>query len=1101
MCIQLEGDSPDSSGPKRITSNRRIGDRLCIAGEGPRNADIMFVSTSIQDEEAMETVQTVHGAAIPSKARFLKGPVGAMFRDLVLGVGIDIDEYCFYTALCRWLLPKNKRSRPDKADINWSKEMLYSEIREVQPKLIVCIGKPVFDLLSGGLKLSQGDIEGGFFDCPEFGCMLYLLPDLYNLRVKPEKYEAFRTHMLQVRRAWDDLRGKDTQRVPENYRVVETAAQLQGLVAEWQANNYGMFSVDCEWGGTQVVDCQLRSVQFCWAPGEAAYIKFRDETTKYTMDVSYEEAGRILGQHLNRQEVKYIGHHLSVDLTAIAYWLKLDWYGKGFLDTEFAEQVCDEYAQLGLDRLSMKYTDKGRYDVELMLWKKANKLDPDAGYGTIPDRILIPYACRDVDVVMQAMPRIMQKLLQQDLWKYYQEIFNPFVTDVFTNFSLVGLPMDIPKMDHLREMFTFARDKMNIRFQKIIAEEAEQLMLGYLQKLFGPDTGLIMMRQVKLYVDAGDHQEGFNFLKDVCGIREIPTFEPIFYHYVDAPRFNIRATEQMRRWLFKVKGYTPVKSTNNKEKGLPSTDWSRILTYPPDRQKEFTPSVDKQTLQILSEQHSDQVLFRLLELNAVGNLCKAFLKEPDIDEETGEVTRENGLHFWVASDLRVHGQMSTTETGRPRSWKPNSLNWPSYVNERIMAGIKLLFEELLLSGELPEKYHMYVVGDKPKPIPSIRSVVKPPPGWVLVESDYQTAEIRGLAFVSGDANMIRLVTEPDPSFGIWSGNKKSLVRLYYDESTGIKPEHRADEFLFAVQKEKKGPWVKISPSELVRKADGSLKHPKNDLHWSLAEMVHGKPREMLHEKRDRGAAKVGNFSSAYGATPATLERKIEADTGIKPEPGTGQRLLDALAKRQPDADAYLKRIETVPKHPGFIRAASGRLRRFIGHPDHILGFTGRERESVFNTAGREARNFEMQESVAATAAIAGTRILEMAIKQNLQGRPITILYDSVVTMCPLEERFIFTKAHTLYMHVSNGWAYHNRVLTYPIDNELNVGWSDRPSVDELKLLEDTTYHPTPEHLKPLEQWLDQTIAFYQEHPETAVHNKKDLVTLAATVAY
>lgn len=1088
--------------PKSISETRVLGGKLCLAGVGNRNADLMFIATTVQDEEAMETMHTNSeiGSTIKSKAMFMKGPIGVQFRDLIMGVGIDPQD-TYYTALCRWLMPKQHRNKPKKEDIAWGEEMLYNEIKEVQPKIIVCIGKPVFDLLSD-VKLKQTDIEGGFFRCSKFDCILYFIPDLWQLRAKPEKYERYRIDMMQVRRMYDDVRGITVNRVAEHYRTISTKAELKGLVAEWKASNFGLFSVDCEWGGMQVVDCQLRSVQFCWAPGHAVYLRFMDENRNYTFDCSYEEAGAILAEHLDKPEVKYIGHHLSVDLTAIAYWLKLSWYQKGFFDTEFAEQTADEYASLGLDNIAMKYTDKGRYDIELVMWKKANKLDPDLGYGTIPDSILIPYACRDVDVVFQAMPFIIQKLVQQDLWEYYQTVFNPFVTDVFTNFSLVGLPMDLPKMDHLRELFSFARDAMNVKFVETIQAEARNIMLGKFNQLFGEDVGPLMMgRLVQLveHEETRDHAAAFDFLKTVVGTSRLMEFEPFLNHYIESPRFNIRAAPSMRRWLFTIKGFIPVKSTNNKEKGMPSTAWERVLTYPADKQKEFTPSTDKQTLQILAASTGDAVLNQLLELNAVGNLCKAFLKEPDIDEETGEVTRENGLHFWLASDGRVHGQMSTTETGRPRSWKPNSLNWPSYVNERILDGIRKVFAILQKEGLLPREYLGYSLADGEAgyvKIPSIRSVVKAPPGYILVESDYQTAEIRGLAFVSQDEAMINLVTKPDLNFAVWKENKKVTVRLSFDPRSQIAPQHQDPELLMSVVGKDKV-RRKITEDDLLRNKDGTLVHPKNDLHWSLAEMVHNKPREVLNDKKDRGAAKVGNFSSAYGATAMTLERKIEADTGIKPEPGTGQRLLEALAMRQPDADAFLKFVETVPKYPGLMIAASGRRRRFIGHPDHIQGFTSRERDGVFNTAGREARNYYLQESVAATAAIAGRDILDLAIKHGLEGRPITILYDSVVTLCPLHERFIFSKAHTLFMYLKVGWLYGKRVLRYPIDTELNPAWST-PDYSILPTLENPDYHPTPEHLKPLENWLDEMIAYYTENEMASVLNRKEFTAPSPT---
>ena len=59
-----------------------------------------------------------------------------------------------------------------------------------------------------------------------------------------------------------------------------------------------------------------------------------------------------------------------------------------------------------------------------------------------------------------------------------------------------------------------------------------------------------------------------------------------------------------------------------------------------------------------------------------------------------------------------------------------------------------------------------------------------------------------------------------------------------------------------------------------------------------------------------------------------------------------------------------------------------------------------------------------------------------------------VLYDSVCTLCPLEEREIWKLAHRVFMYLGNGWAYHGRVLRYPIETELNKRWSFKPSKAE-----------------------------------------------------
>jgi len=417
------------------------------------------------------------------------------------------------------------------------------------------------------------------------------------------------------------------------------------------------------------------------------------------------------------------------------------------------------------------------------------------------------------------------------------------------------------------------------------------------------------------------------------------------------------------------------------------------------------------------------MIARLLRLNAVGNITKQFLKDPITDEE-GNITEEKGLHESLCSDGRVHGQMSTTETGRPRSWNPNILNWPSWVNDKISDGIAEALKEAHEAGELPERFECYL-GEKP---PSIRSCVKAPPGWCFVESDYQTAEIRGLAFISGDKNLISIMTEPDKQFA------KTLdgdyVRISYDPELGI-PDKYND--LLSTDK------------VLAYDESGNTISPKADLHWSLAEMVTHKPREVLNKDVERkGLGKVGNFSSAYGASPVTLERKIEQDTGVKPEEGTGQAVLDALRKRQPVAVGFLESMEEVPKEEGKYQAASGRIRHCpLGRT------TGREAQRIFAALGREMRNFPMQESVAATAARAANWLLKYFRDNAFKARPLIILYDSVVTLCPVEEAIEVAKLHQRFMCDENTWTYHKRVMNYPIDTEFLVRWSTKPKGEDL----------------------------------------------------
>lgn len=1030
-----EPKQPDYGGrpPAKIESAGYKKGIYYVAGLGPKPAPIMFITPGLMEEESATKLESVTGKTITQDGMYLRGQAGAVFKDLASSMGIDMRD-CYFTAWCKWLLPKANRTNPTGEQLEWGRPAIMRELEEVQPKIIVVLGgKKIFDELTG-LKIKAKDVRGGWFLHQPSGARVYLMDHISLPVFKPEYLEKFRVDLKAIVRLWMEFSGITVNTCPTNYRVIRNSGDMQRLVAEWAANNTRLFSVDCEWHGSNHVDGQLRSIQFCWAPGEAAYVRFMDDALNYVFDVDYKKAGMLLGSWLNKPECKYIGHHFPADAPWMYSWLGLEWYNKCVFDTEFAQQTADEYQELSLERLAMRYTDLGRYDIDLTLWKKQSKGLAADGYGRVPDDILIPYACRDVDTVMRAYPYIYEDLRKQDLLEYYHNIFLPFTSNIFTTFALLGLPMDVEQMSELRELYSFAGKKLELTLREDMYEEAKNLLLREMFLIKGalnaPQTVELLELHKEVIQRIEDGQEvddAWMLVKRYVGVSGVARVKPFFDHFVASINFNLRSKPQMVRWLFEVKGYTPIKSTNKKEKGLPSVSWDRVLRMPPEARKEYSPSTDIQTLEILYEMHNDVVLGKLLKLNAVGNITKQFLKEPILDDE-GNITEERGLHESLCSDGQVHGQMSTTETGRPRSWNPNILNWPSWVNDKITEGIQIALQQANDTNTLPDKFKKYL-DTKP---PSIRSCVKAPDGWCFVESDYQTAEIRGLAFISGDENLIRIMTEPDKQYRKvkTEDGQSKFVRVYFDELLGISDELYAN--------------VLSPDADFEVTDDGQFISPQADLHWSLAEMVTHKPRELLNKDVERkGLGKVGNFSSAYGASPTTLERKIEQDTGVKPEEGTGQAVLDALRLRQPVAVAFLEQMEKVPSEHGSYRSPSGRIRHCP-----MSAATGREAKSYLAGLGREMRNFPMQNNVADTAARAANWLLDYFISKDMQARPLIVLYDSVVTLCPISEAQEVAKMHQIFMCDMNTWTVENRTFNYPIDTDYVKRWSTKPNAEE-----------------------------------------------------
>jgi hypothetical protein len=139
-------------------------------------------------------------------------------------------------------------------------------------------------------------------------------------------------------------------------------------------------------------------------------------------------------------------------------------------------------------------------------------------------------------------------------------------------------------------------------FQQRIYREAVEHLKDALAPCVADEQELTdLMEEVIDAQQQGQPDKAVELLKNRAGAALWPSIEPYWVHLQDASTFNIRATPQMRRWLFEVKKLTPVKSTNAKEKGFPSIPWERVENLPPEVQKQYQPSTDKQTLKILGQ--------------------------------------------------------------------------------------------------------------------------------------------------------------------------------------------------------------------------------------------------------------------------------------------------------------------------------------------------------------------------------------------------------------------------------------------------------------------------------------------------------------------
>lgn len=188
------------------------------------------------------------------------------------------------------------------------------------------------------------------------------------------------------------------------------------------------------------------------------------------------------------------------------------------------------------------------------------------------------------------------------------------------------------------------------------------------------------------------------------------------------PDFNPNSTPQVRELLFGKLGLAPVKTTGGQV-------WGDVIgNYEMDSEDAPAAATDKTVLEMLQNEHP--VVKKLLNFKRIDQACKTWLREPD---ENGE----GGLKAQLWADGKLHSHfLPTTSTCRYRTSEPNVQNFPKKAD-----------------GYLKEIF----IDNVP---PMLRTIVKPPEGWMMMEGDFKQAELFTLANISGDPNMLRLLTTP-----------------------------------------------------------------------------------------------------------------------------------------------------------------------------------------------------------------------------------------------------------------------------------------------------------------------------------------------------
>jgi len=1062
---------------------------------GKQPGGVMFISPGVLFDELQTNPSN-------SLQIMLKGPHGSLFRRTLIRAGFTKEEW-YYTALVKY---HTSNSNPKTPELKWSIPALEHEIKRQKPRIIVCMGKPVFDFFNYPERATMADVYGRFFWSQRYQTVYYPMDNILKPVLHPEYLDRYELDIKQVQIEFTMMSQGGRAEVTEHYHTIRNSEELGNLMTEIKDKQCENIAIDCEWSGRSWLDGNLRSLQLCWMPGHAAYVRLMDDKLNYVFDghsiptrLPYKsllvlnpdimKSAREAAAPLNDPKIKFIGHNASADMPWLDHKLGIDVYKKFSFDTMYALHTINECADLGLERLALRYTNLGRYDAELIDWKKANGWDEDdnLGYGEVPDEILIPYASRDVNATLISWFQLFNSLSWEGLLQYYRDFVLPFVTDGFYEMTDCGLLVDVEFLETMRLVFKRNVEVLEAEFSKRTHEDTilgfRTMMVSLGAREVNPNDPVILKERIILaestfakidsllkaaimpangLIDASKPSviEAFKTLEEFGELIPHASWERLkrCYKFMLASQtFNVDSTDHVRYWMFRVRNLEPIKAT--KKEGF-QLAWSKVhpdekqqwdLVHDPTKnQTIYMPAADKQTIKIYS--YHDPAVAQLQELKTTATIVKSFLGD----------NPSEGVQKWVQSDGRIHANFALTETARPRAWSPNILNWPKSVTRPLEAA----FERVQKAHPkwTVEKHGEFVeIDNKDRPT-SLRSCIVAPPGWAIIDMDLKTAEVMALAYISGDENMIRVLTEQDYQFALSvekdAKGKSKVLRITYNENS---PSERDPALI-----------CPLTDPRLLRN-ERHFVHPRRDLHWEMAESVAERPREKLDERMMRdGVGKIGNFSIPYGTSTAALERLVEASIGRSPDPGTGQRMIDMWETRYPVAAEFQRSMERRIEDPGWWRSPSGRIRHF--YFDNIKQlFDVRELEESKNMSrdekweeskrlfgskmrimshpAREARNFPCQELVAATTAHAILDFIAKRREMGLKARVGILLYDAVTVFAPLEELKVATELLKNCLTIWRPWTINGRTFNFEADVTHSLRWGMKPTKEERQLLD------------------------------------------------
>jgi DNA polymerase I len=542
---------------------------------------------------------------------------------------------------------------------------------------------------------------------------------------------------------------------PHNYKLIDNEEDLKKLCDYFLTNE--ILSLDTETTSTSSIDAELVGLSFAVKEFEAFYVP---------IPANREEALRIVNIFKSVYEdpkILKVGQNLKYDLEVLRNY---DIHLAGPMwDTMIAHYLIQPELRHGIDYIAETILNYQKIHTEELIGKKGKN---QLSFRDLPPKRIYEYACEDADIALRLKKRLEPELKNKNCEDLFYNIEMPLM-QVLAEMEINGVCIDSNSLKETSRIFSSRQKEAEKEIYEIAGEEFN---------ISSPkQVGDILFGKMKI-IDNPKKTKSWQYVTNEKELEEIKDSHPIVGKILEYRKLNSILTERTKKkptteLVPDLFGFNKILKDDNNSTKQSHLEVSKLMSQ-----------LEKEIYELAGEK------FKIMSPKNVGTILfdkMKIIENPKKTETWQYVTNEEILQQLKGKHRIVEKILNYRETEKLVGTYVDAL--PTLVNKRT-GHIHTSFNQTItatgrLSSSNPNLQNIPVRGEDGK---EIRKVFVPEPGCLFFSADYSQIELRVMAHLSGDDNMINVFKEGKDLHAATAATiyKKNIDEVTRDERTKSK---------------------------------------------------------------------------------------------------------------------------------------------------------------------------------------------------------------------------------------------------------------------------------------------------------------------------